>query len=733
MCPRKNVTDSKIQLSNEAEIKHSSEDIKSELEIFGLCTANPETCPVHTQNNNRPKWSFFHKEEDIQALIDGLNERGERESALKHNLILFKSKIDVNIKNCPVFILNPTEDTEHDIVVRKSKRTGGKKGGDGDTNLNFPIGTPIDRILELTLRDMILEVEEKLFVGVLGRLQVPDRNLWRESVIGESSAKLECDKLSWGGKARIAQFKADIGLETGSNSCSSTNTSGDEIALEDATRNSVVRQLATALLQVAQSVDVKYLKPPLAETDKAKKKRTKAENRLRKLVEKRDKEREEQQKLENGANSDDSDSESEMGDSHGISSISDNTLRLPLERWELSLMSSVSFSQVFLHLATLDNSVTWSRSLTKTRCRICRKGGDHDKMLLCDGCDKGHHIYCLKPKLKSIPDGDWFCDICRPKIKAKSPKKNRTIYVEDDDEEEEDDDTEEEELDIEKNGDAEEDFEAAGQEDEEEEDGGFEDDVCDACRIGGTLILCDTCPRSFHRECAALKKIPRGNWSCPECTAPQIDRTRKTKSDDKSSKQSTEEGKSKRVIEGKGTKSQAAGERASNRRSAPSSPETDEDEISFSKRRRAHSRSPSKKTRKGNASDLHFTALQTLLTDVTRHDDAWPFRKAVNKRQVPDYYQVVKKPMDLQTMKEKLVGSEYSTDAEFLADALLIFQNCQQYNMEDTDEYLAGVNLGKYFKKRARKLGLDIDTDHDELPPSKSKKLPGVKKKRQAI
>ena len=33
-------------------------------------------------------------------------------------------------------------------------------------------------------------------------------------------------------------------------------------------------------------------------------------------------------------------------------------------------------------------------------------------MLLCDGCDRGHHIYCVVPPLDAIPDGDWFCAAC---------------------------------------------------------------------------------------------------------------------------------------------------------------------------------------------------------------------------------------------------------------------------------------------------------------------------------
>lgn len=70
------------------------------------------------------------------------------------------------------------------------------------------------------------------------------------------------------------------------------------------------------------------------------------------------------------------------------------------ECWEESLMASSSLSQVFLHLSTLEQSILWSKSILNARCRICRRKGDAEAMLLCDYCDRGHHMYCLKPPLK---------------------------------------------------------------------------------------------------------------------------------------------------------------------------------------------------------------------------------------------------------------------------------------------------------------------------------------------
>ena len=33
-------------------------------------------------------------------------------------------------------------------------------------------------------------------------------------------------------------------------------------------------------------------------------------------------------------------------------------------------------------------------------------------MLLCDGCDKGYHTYCVDPPIEEVPEGDWFCPEC---------------------------------------------------------------------------------------------------------------------------------------------------------------------------------------------------------------------------------------------------------------------------------------------------------------------------------
>ena len=54
-------------------------------------------------------------------------------------------------------------------------------------------------------------------------------------------------------------------------------------------------------------------------------------------------------------------------------------------------------------------------TLDEIPCKVCKSKDDDEKMLLCDGCDCGFHIFCLKPPMKKIPEGDddWFCKPCK--------------------------------------------------------------------------------------------------------------------------------------------------------------------------------------------------------------------------------------------------------------------------------------------------------------------------------
>ncbi|PKU76940.1 histone-lysine N-methyltransferase ATXR6 [Dendrobium catenatum] len=45
-------------------------------------------------------------------------------------------------------------------------------------------------------------------------------------------------------------------------------------------------------------------------------------------------------------------------------------------------------------------------------CNKCHSGDCADELILCDGCDIGFHLFCLRPILACVPYGSWFCPSC---------------------------------------------------------------------------------------------------------------------------------------------------------------------------------------------------------------------------------------------------------------------------------------------------------------------------------
>ncbi|XP_033716017.1 bromodomain adjacent to zinc finger domain protein 2B isoform X13 [Tursiops truncatus] len=93
-----------------------------------------------------------------------------------------------------------------------------------------------------------------------------------------------------------------------------------------------------------------------------------------------------------------------------------------LRVWRRALSEARSAAQVALCIQQLQKSVAWEKSIMKVYCQICRKGDNEELLLLCDGCDKGCHTYCHRPKITTIPDGDWFCPACIAKASGQTLK-----------------------------------------------------------------------------------------------------------------------------------------------------------------------------------------------------------------------------------------------------------------------------------------------------------------------
>ncbi|XP_073503210.1 bromodomain adjacent to zinc finger domain protein 2B isoform X16 [Phyllobates terribilis] len=93
-----------------------------------------------------------------------------------------------------------------------------------------------------------------------------------------------------------------------------------------------------------------------------------------------------------------------------------------LKIWRKALSEARSAAQVSLCIQQLQKSIAWEKSIMKVYCQICRKGDNEELLLLCDGCDKGCHTYCHRPKITAIPEGDWFCPACISKASGHTLK-----------------------------------------------------------------------------------------------------------------------------------------------------------------------------------------------------------------------------------------------------------------------------------------------------------------------
>jgi len=80
--------------------------------------------------------------------------------------------------------------------------------------------------------------------------------------------------------------------------------------------------------------------------------------------------------------------------------------------------------------------------------------------------------------------------------------------------------------------------------------------------------------------------------------------------------------------------------------------------------------------------------LQRILRVVQQHYHAEPFLFPVKTSVAPGYYDVIKNPMDLDTMHNKIKEFQYFSLAEFISDFELIVNNCEIYNRGTNSEIL---------------------------------------------
>ncbi|GAB1605140.1 tyrosine-protein kinase BAZ1B-like isoform X2 [Argonauta hians] len=192
----------------------------------------------------------------------------------------------------------------------------------------------------------------------------------------------------------------------------------------------------------------------------------------------------------------DSEKKEENPDSAVKEEVKEDTEPPGVLMWRESAKNCKTMSRLHVLLGILDACVKWEKSAENAKCKICRKKGE--QVILCDDCNEGYHMYCLRPALPIIPEGDWYCPSCLPQSKRRSRRNSRKKYGNDEGDSEDSDNVH------------------------------FEN--CVVCDGQDELIKCSRCPDVYHIEChdPPLRYPPRGQWLCTLCKNGRRFKTRLT-------------------------------------------------------------------------------------------------------------------------------------------------------------------------------------------------------------
>ncbi|GLU11420.1 hypothetical protein SLE2022_281680 [Rubroshorea leprosula] len=143
------------------------------------------------------------------------------------------------------------------------------------------------------------------------------------------------------------------------------------------------------------------------------------------------------------------------------------------------------------------------------------------------------------------------------------------------------------------------------------------------------------------------------------------------------------------------------------------------------------------------ANMLLMKQCENLLKRLMSHKYAYVFKSPVDavKLNIPDYFNVIKHPMDLGTIKSKIASGAYAGPLEFLADVRLTFTNAMTYNPPGNDVHVMADTLSKFFEVRWKDIEKKIPINDGQSMQPKSgptevmetaKIMPPVKKRKMS-
>mmetsp|Transcript_10114 Transcript_10114/g.15830 ORF Transcript_10114/g.15830 Transcript_10114/m.15830 type:complete len:130 (-) Transcript_10114:575-964(-) len=90
---------------------------------------------------------------------------------------------------------------------------------------------------------------------------------------------------------------------------------------------------------------------------------------------------------------------------------------------------------------------------------------------------------------------------------------------------------------------------------------------------------------------------------------------------------------------------------------------------------------------------------KNMVKYLQSHKHCWIFNQPVDHVQlsIPDYPEVIKRPMDLGTVRTNLEAGLIAHPQQFHDDVLLTFENAMRYNPEENDVHIMAKELKQMF------------------------------------
>ncbi|KAF9192031.1 hypothetical protein BGZ49_003471, partial [Haplosporangium sp. Z 27] len=112
--------------------------------------------------------------------------------------------------------------------------------------------------------------------------------------------------------------------------------------------------------------------------------------------------------------------------------------------------------------------------------------------------------------------------------------------------------------------------------------------------------------------------------------------------------------------------------------------------------------------RKGSTrwkTDPQLRYCHSILRELSKKSNAefmFPFMEPVDweKLMIPDYPKIIKNPMDVGTIRQKLEADEYDSASQFEADIRLVMWNCFKFNAPDNPVHIMGRRMESLFNEK---------------------------------